>query len=121
MSVLGTGVAAGVAQTAQQAQQVARQRDKQHTQTAADASRLQELLETHLRALDEGDESDTPAQLRIDGQLPEHEWAGAESRQSQGEHQQATDDQPQQDGQTQVAPSADRGAGQLYRHLDIQA
>ena len=120
MSVLGTGVAAGVAQTAQTAQQVVRQRDKRHTQTAADASRLQDLLETHLRALDEGDEAQTPAQLHIDGQLPEHEGPGPQVPQAHGEHEPAEDEPAPQDGAAQAAADA-RGGGQLYRHLDIQA
>ena len=71
MSVIGTGIAAGVANTANQAQQVARSRDKQRSADTDEARRLREIFETRLRTLEEGEQ--TPTQLRIDGEVPQHE------------------------------------------------
>ena len=73
MTSIGTGVAAAVAQTALQAQQTARVRDKAHTQSARDAKRLHEMVQTALRALEEGDQFESPAQLHVDSQMPQHQ------------------------------------------------
>ncbi len=116
MSVLGTGVAAGVAQTAATAQQVARQRDSERNEAARKAKRTRELFETHLQALDEGDESDSPAQVRIDGQLPDHP-APPPRDPSRTQHHQG-DDQPVDGVDAAASPPPD---SPLYRHLDIQA
>ena len=57
MSVMGTGVGAGVAQAALQAQEVARNRDKERTETIQTANRVREIFETRLRNLEEGEEA----------------------------------------------------------------
>lgn len=118
MSVFGTGSAAGVAQTGLQAQQVARQRDKRETQSAADARRMRDLLEVHFLALEEGDESQDLAKLRIDGQVPDHP-GGREQPQSPSR-------KPAQTLPEEASPSADQSdeptsSDALYRHLDIRA
>ena len=126
MSVLGTGAAAGVAQTALQAQQIAQQRDKRTTQSAADATRLQNLLESHLRALEEGDETETPAQVRIDGQLPEQESGQPSPGQSETEEEDESAVSQTHDTESS-SPSATKHStshidgDQLYQHLDIEA
>jgi len=121
MSVIGTGTAAAVAQTALQAQQVARKRDREKTESADDARRLREMFEAHLRALEEGDEAEGPAQLNIDGELPEHQGPpqqiDAVHRRSQEEHP-AQDHDDTADAQSEATSSADPP---LYRHLDVQA
>lgn len=73
MSVLGTGVAAGVAQTGLAAQQQARQRDRAESQSARDARRVHDIVEAHLRAVEEGDEPESPGKLVIGGDVPEHQ------------------------------------------------
>ena len=114
MTQAGTGIAAAVAQTALQAQQVARRHDAATSRDSADAKRLRELLQTHLQALEEGDEFESPAQLHVDGQMPE------------GGHPESQSPLPQKhEPQTSSAPDAPppppRSADTLYWHLDLQA
>ena len=122
MSAIGTGVAAGVAQTALQSQQVARNRDRREAQNAADTARLQDLVEMHLRALEEGDETETPAQLHIDGQLPEHESANQQDSAEQNDEQRPAE-QGQQLAAAVRAAAVDMPALRqaLYHHLDVKA
>ena len=120
MSVLGTGVASAVAQTSLQARQVAQQRDKRNTQSAADASRLHDLLELHLRALEEGDEAGTLSELRIDEQVPDHPMPEQQTEEHDG--QSVAPEPPEATADKTSAPSPyDGGDTTLYRHLDIQA
>ena len=120
MSIIGTGGAAGVAQTALQAQQVARQRDREDVRSTAEAKRLREMLESHMRALEEGDGFESPAQLHVDGDV--------HNEQRRPEHQtQSGPEQPEEDesdesttvDQSVVAESTD--GTRPYRRLDIQA
>lgn len=71
--VPGTGVAAGVAQTTLQAQQLARQRDK----LVRDAKRLAqdqlEIQRVRLEGLEEIDAAEHASSVRIDNQVPQHE------------------------------------------------
>ena len=120
MSVIGTGTAAAVAQTALQAEQVARRRDRRTTESDADAKRLREMLEAHLRALEEGDEAETPAQLHIDGEMLDHQGPPPQT-----ETPQHTQKDPQaDDGVDATEGSADpddQSDPPLYRHLDVRA
>lgn len=121
MSMLGTGVAAGVAGVALQAQSVARQRDRQNVHTARDIRRMQELLQTHLDALDEGD-TQSPAQLHVDDQLPDHhsppQYDGMLHQHRQGQGGTA-----ETQGVTPPSLSAahDDADTPLYRHVDVTA
>lgn len=115
MSVLGTGVAAGVAQVGLQAQSVARQRDRTTGQNVRDTARMQELLEAHMRALDES-EFESPAQLHVDGQLPEHQSPDPRGRQHPHLKPAAPEAAP-----TAATPTPADGETPLYRHVDVQA
>lgn len=119
MSILGTSVAAAVAQTALQAQQVARQRESVPNQTTRDARRIQDLIEAHLLALEEDDQLDSTDQLRINGRLPQHQSSNQQKQNAHGQ----TAAKPIKDEVTQAAaPNAAPALGdQLYRHLDVQA
>lgn len=124
MSVIGTGTAAAVAQTALQAQQVARRRDREKTDSRGEVKRLRELVETHLRALEEGDEAETTAQLHIDGELPEHQGPSqqleaVQRRADEVDVAEVAPDDPPVDNT--ASKSAASGKPPLYRHLDIQA
>lgn len=94
---------------------MARRRDAASARDSADAKRLRELLQTHLQALEEGDEFESPAQLHIDGQMPE------------GQHPQPQlAPAPKQKSQAPVPaapppPPQARRQDALYWHLDIQA
>ena len=123
MSVLGTGAAAGVAQTGLQAQQVARQRDKRSAQSDSAARHLQDLLELHLRVLEEDDETKSVSQLRINGQLPKHtnSQQPTDLPEQSGSLTRPPSDQPDQ---TQPMQCISRSVGPdqgRYRHLDIEA
>lgn len=107
MSMMGTNLAAGVAQTTLQAQHVARQRDSRDRR-AADTKRLPEVIEARLRALEEGDAADSSTAPHIDQQLPEHQ---APPVAKPGDHPR----RPYQDQD----PSSERSP--LYKHLDVQA
>ena len=120
MSVIGTGTAAAVAQTALQAEQVARRRSRRTTESDADAQRLREMLEAHLRALEEGDEVETPAQLRVDGEMLDHQGPPPQTETLN----RADEKQPDDDRVDATEGPADPDAQSdppLYRHLDIRA
>ena len=118
MSVLGTGVASAVAQTSLQAKQVAQQRDKRNTQSAADASRMHDLLELHLRAQEEGDEAGTLSELRINEQVPDHPMPEQQTEEQEG---QLDAPEPPESTVDKVRSPYDDGVTTLYRHLDVQA
>ena len=111
MSVIGTGVAAGVAQTGLQAKEVAKRKDRAETDSAKEARRMRETLEGHLRALEEGDRVDinSPTNVRIDEQIPEHESG-------------STIDSNRRRGKAQTSNSygAD-GSGKGLNHVDVKA
>jgi len=123
MSILGTSIAAGVAQTALQAQQVARGQDRQSARIRDEGRRVREMFEAHLRSLEEGDEDETVDRVQIDGQLPEHVSSANPDRRRQPSHtlaKPASDDNPH-DAQTTESLPADEGEDALYQHLDVQA
>ncbi len=117
----GTSANAGVAQTAHNAQQLARQRDRRKADEAKDAARLKKLFELRLAAPEEVEHEQPAAALHVDGRVP------------QQQHQQPIDKldvhhRPAEPTQEQVrkrdaaptAPPADDRGG-LYRHLDLTA
>jgi len=115
----GTQIAAGVAQTALQAQQVARLRDRRERK-AAETRRIPEIIEAHLRALEEGDRSDSSTAPHIDQHLPEHQSPPqAELAPSSGSGHASADVAPAQP-QFQSNLEAE-GHHPLYKHLDVQA
>jgi hypothetical protein len=119
MSVIGTGVAAGVAQAAAQAQQVARHQGRQEQDDSASAQRLRDQFEHHLNTVEENQE-ETPAQLRVTDQphdRPKHEHHKHNGpADTPGDTQDAADHPffPQPD------PPADPNA-HLYHHVDLTA
>jgi len=119
MSVLGTSVAAGVAQTGLQAQQVARRRDRANTSATADARRVRELLEQHMRALEEADEFESTDQLHIDGQLPEHRGP-LDQQPGQGSSPVASPLGPGTPGAA-GPPDPEGSSSPLYQHVDVRA
>ena len=111
MSVLGSGVASGLAQTFLQAQQVSRQREKETHQPLQEARRVREMAEARLRG-EEADKLETAAQPGIDDQLPEYFLAYQEVEPGDG-------DQESEAAALRLdAPGPQSG---LYRHLDLHA
>jgi len=85
MSTIGTGVAAGVAQTAHQAQRLSRARDRRETESVRHARRIQEKLELLQTTVEDGEEDETtPLDLRINAQLPHHEPPGPPDPEQRG-------------------------------------
>jgi len=120
MSNIGTSVAASVAQTALQAQQVARVRDKRQAQTDHAADHLRKEAEEHLSVLDEVD-AESPDQLTIDGRLPHH---GQEREQEPLQKRDQVDPSAQtQPTKQHSEPSApdNNASGDLYHHVDVKA
>lgn len=122
MSVLGSNLAASVAQTALQAQQVARAKDRQEGKPASEIRRVREMFESHLRSFEETDQDQAPTHLHIDGQLPEHQSADQQTRQEQLKQPSPTMSESSDDSSTSlpVVPPADSTDTPLYRHVDIQ-
>jgi|GEM_PF-4574913 len=123
MSVIGTGVAAGVAQSVHQAQQVASKKDKKETDKQNQDERVQDLFESHLQTLEDADEATTPAQLRIDAEVPDHPQSHEvirSKRNSQNDAQETPQVDAASGGQASpyIQPISDDKP--LYHHLDVQ-
>jgi len=73
VSAIGTGIAAAVAQTGLQSQQVARQRDKRESNRTRQAQQDTEIFETRLLGLEEHDSDEAATRLHVDNQQPDRE------------------------------------------------
>ncbi|MBL4699740.1 MAG: hypothetical protein JKX85_00645 [Phycisphaeraceae bacterium] len=73
MSHIGTGIAAGVAQTTYQAGEVNARKNKKTRDKENKTQRISDQFEQHMLAIDEGDADgeQAPAQLRVNEQLPQ--------------------------------------------------
>lgn len=71
MSVIGTGIAAAVAQTGLQSQQVAARRDKRESNRTRQSQRDTEVFETRLLGLEEHDGDEAATRLHVDNQQPD--------------------------------------------------
>ncbi len=114
MSVLGTGVAAGVAQTGLQAQQTARKQDRKKAQDAEAARRVRETFEAHLHATEDVDKVELVEATTLEGHVQQ------DLVEPQGE---ATDEPVAELETASNAPSTDTDPsddeGTLYHHLDV--
>ncbi|MCC7406484.1 MAG: hypothetical protein IT442_00325 [Phycisphaeraceae bacterium] len=145
MTQFGSPLAASLASTPLQAQQVGRELGHTQTRQAADAKRIRQMIESHMQSLEEGDE-DSVDQIRIDSQTPQQH-----GRQSQDQflRQESSPDNPADDGSSsqppaeilgppapdpaviaqllestqRLMPTGDKQPAQdpLYKHLDLQA
>lgn len=110
MSVSGAGTAAGVAQAAQQSEQVARRRDKQSATRSRDAERLRDLIDLH--AVEQGNEPKAPSPLRVNEELPQDLSRHGEEELGRGD---TSGQKPIVEDPAQVSKES------TCRHLDIQA
>jgi hypothetical protein len=117
MSVLGTSLAAGVAQTVQNAQQVARQRDQQDAEHSTDGRVMRDLFDSHLQGFEDSAHEESAAHLHVDGQMPEHQSQQQDRRQ----HQPAQPEESSTQTAPAPAPPKVEPDAPLYRHLDVQA
>lgn len=142
MSVIGTGIAAAVAQTSLQSQQVAARRDKRENNRTRQAQRDTEVFQTRLLGLEEHDGDEDATRLHVDNQQPDREHPDDPRARKQAEAEDADNAATQQainlpDADTllrQLAATADPAVRQratprkpadpgdsLYAHIDIKA
>jgi len=111
MSSIGTGIAAGVAQTAQQSQSVSRSADKRRAEAARQQEETNDRVDQLLKA---GETADA------DAELPDHQSAGYE--QLYDEHGRPTGDGHEQDAEASPDSGADEDDDRpLYDHVDVKA
>jgi hypothetical protein len=141
VSVIGTGLAAAVAQTGLQSQQVARQRDKREANRTRQAQRDTEVFKTRLLGLEELDADEDATRLHVDNQQPDREHPDDQRAQKLAQAEDAAAAAPDQAGHLpdadtllrQLAATADPNVRRsavtpkpapgdpLYAHIDIQA
>lgn len=99
MSIMGTGVAAGVAQVGLQAQQVAQQRDKQVRETKRSVKRVNDAYEPRLRVPEEDGDADATTRLVVDDdkQPPQHPSQQPEPPADDEAQRQAAEQRPRLD------------------------
>jgi len=122
MSVVGTGIAAGVSQAGLQAQQVAREVDRKKAQNSEDARKIRERFEAHLQTLEDPDQVEAVDRLRIDGHAPQDQPSDSEG------HEEPTADSPPEQTTQQIiaqtspstSPQKNDEDGSLYHHLDVK-
>ena len=134
MSVLGTSVVAGVAQTSQQARDVAQRRDRLTRQTAQEADRSRQIIDGLVHTVEV--DHDHAARLTIQDQPPEHhnppnDQASQETDENEPQNLQSiTETQQSQNlsstsyavNQANVSQSSDdKSLPPLYHHVDVQA
>lgn len=103
MSSIGTGIAAGLAQTAHQSQSVSRASDKRRAEASRQQAETNDRVEVQLR---------TGATADADAELPDHQAAGYERLYDGGEPAEHPDADPQPE---------DDGDRPLFDHVDIRA
>ena len=143
LSAIGTGIAAAVAQTGLQSQQVARQHDKRTKDRTRQAQRDTEVFETRLIGLEEHDGDEAATRLHVDNQQPDREHPDYEPPQHHAEddtqpedinlaHQNLPDADtllrqlaatadPAVQRRATAASAASTNPDSLYTHIDIQA
>lgn len=143
MSAIGTGIAAAVAQTSLQSQQVASRRDKRESNRTRQAQQDAEVFETRLLGLEEHDSDEQATRLHVDNQQPDREHpddqrvedhANAQDQAAENAaieqarglpdadtllKQLAATADPAVQRRATATPPADSDA--LYSHIDIQA
>lgn len=85
VSAIGTGIAAAVAQTGLQSQQVSRQRDKREANRTRQAQRDTEVFQTRLLGLEELDGDEDATRLHVDNQQPDREHPDDQRAENQAE------------------------------------
>jgi len=132
MSMIGTGIAASVAQTSHNAQQIARQQEKRRSDQSRGARDAIDRYEHLIQDVEEGEAT----RLAIDEQVPDHEQKHTGDEADDGETRDQSDS-PTTPGELPGAGVAELGEqtdavalrqklldqhpAALYRHLDLEA
>lgn len=127
MGVLGSGVAAGVAQSSAQAGQLARQLTGLSARVADDASRVRQFITAKRRGQGVEDEAELSSQGRVEEQGSQrqsnHDTHGREASTPREQPDGISEDGG--DGKTADVPSTPgrtvADGDRLYYHLDIHA
>ncbi|MEM0913660.1 MAG: hypothetical protein AAGB29_06475 [Planctomycetota bacterium] len=113
MSIIGTGIAAGLAQTAHQSQAVSRAEDKRRAETTRQQEETADRIEALLQ---------TGATADADAELPDHQAAGYEQLYGDPEGERPARQESAADGaETDPAQQADGPQRPLFEHVDVQA
>lgn len=116
----GTSANAGVAQTAHNAQQIARQRDRRRADQARNAARLRRSFELRLAAPEEIEHEQPTVSPYVDGHVPQQQRRQPiDKLDVRRDQDQDRGEQPSQTDPPSPTPDDDRG--NLYRHLDLTA
>lgn len=93
MSQIGTGVAAGVAQTQLQSKQVSQARNQRQAAANRQAKQVRDRYEAHLVALEDQDGGESAMHLHVDSDLPQHHSPAPDPSEGEGEHRVINEDQ----------------------------
>ncbi len=72
MSIIGTGIAASVANAHVGSSQAAKSIKKESAQRAFQSQKIKDVFESHLKGIEEGQEDDASDRIHIDGKVPDH-------------------------------------------------
>jgi hypothetical protein len=126
MNIVPSVVAAGVAQTGLQAQQLGRRRAARAQQAYRQTRQIQETAAIHLRAVEENDEGAAAGvHVSITGQLPEHHTPDSDQTHHARHGSQAKDhvvEAIEADAtDAEDASENDPMDGPRHAHVDVQA
>lgn len=122
MSVMGTGIAAGVAQTAHNAQQVARQDDKRRSDQSRASREVRDRYEQLIQDIEEGEAASATTRVGIDDQVPEHQASHEQEVAAAGEHRDPLAALAADSAAMALREHLSRANNPaLYRHLDVKA
>lgn len=122
MSVLGTGIAAGVSQTGLQAQQLAREVDRKKTQDDESARRVRERFEAHLHTLEDPEKVELTDRIRVDDHPSREQSSQSQAKPKRPQEEGSAEPSNQPNDQTlpPALPEQSDSDGPLYHHLDVQ-
>ncbi len=123
MTIQASITVAGVAQTAHNAQQVARGGERIKGNPANEARQVREKFESHLQSFEDDNGNESPTHLHVDAQLPQQGGSGQGGKQAKHAAKSVTSQESESVEVVDEATDAQRQPGKdaLYRHLDVRA
>lgn len=102
MSHIGTGVAAGVAQTQLQSKQVSQARNQRQAAANRQAKQVRDRYEAHLVALEDQEGGDSSMNLHVDSELPQHHSPPPDQPDGEREHRVVNEDEGDDTAESQL-------------------